>query len=112
MPGFQFFSLVHPTAVIGRDETIGSGTVVIAGAIIGPDTTIGNLKKQAEKDENPFKPAFLAFEAGKTVTDAYGCLILDHWLFLFLVYLTSDSEDSHPLPNSFIHKSNRFRESL
>lgn len=41
IPTFHFFSLVHPTAIIGRNVTIGSGTVVMAGAIIGPDTTIG-----------------------------------------------------------------------
>ena len=33
--------LIHPSAVIGENVSIGVGTVVVAGAIINPDATIG-----------------------------------------------------------------------
>lgn len=35
-------TLVHPKAVVGRNVTIGYGTVVMAGVVINPDTYIGN----------------------------------------------------------------------
>ncbi len=34
-------SLIHPSAIIGRNVEIGEGTVVMAGAIINPETKIG-----------------------------------------------------------------------
>ena len=34
-------TLIHPDAVIGRNVTIGAGTVIMAGVVINPDTTIG-----------------------------------------------------------------------
>jgi sugar O-acyltransferase (sialic acid O-acetyltransferase NeuD family) len=37
----RFVSLVHPSAVIGFGVNIGEGSVVMAGAIIQPDTIIG-----------------------------------------------------------------------
>lgn len=39
--GLSLVSLIHPTAVIGREVRIGRGTVVMAGTVINPDTTIG-----------------------------------------------------------------------
>ncbi len=32
---------IHPTAQIGRDVTIGEGTVVVAGAVVNPGATVG-----------------------------------------------------------------------
>jgi sugar O-acyltransferase (sialic acid O-acetyltransferase NeuD family) len=37
----RFIALVHPSAVVAQDATIGEGTVVMAGAVINPGTTIG-----------------------------------------------------------------------
>ena len=34
-------TLIHPNAVIGEHVSIGCGTVVVAGAVINPCTTIG-----------------------------------------------------------------------
>ncbi len=39
--GAQIATLIHPTAVIGYDVTIGGGTVVMAGAVINPSAHIG-----------------------------------------------------------------------
>jgi len=40
--GFELITLIHPTAVIGSDVTIGEGSVVMPGAIINAKSTIGN----------------------------------------------------------------------
>lgn len=40
--GFKLITLIHPTAVIGSDVTIGNGSVVMPGAIINAKSTIGN----------------------------------------------------------------------
>lgn len=37
-----WYTAIHPTAVIGSDVTVGSGTVIMAGTIINPSTVIGN----------------------------------------------------------------------
>ena len=40
--GFELITLIHPTAVIGSDVTIGNGSVVMPGTIINAKSTIGN----------------------------------------------------------------------
>lgn len=39
--GFQFVTIIHPTARISGKSTVGEGSIVSAGAIIGGYTTIG-----------------------------------------------------------------------
>lgn len=39
--GFDLVSAVHPSAQIARGVTVGSGTVIMAGAVINSDTSIG-----------------------------------------------------------------------
>ncbi len=39
--GFSIVTLIHPTAVIGKDVKIDIGTVVMAGAVINASTKIG-----------------------------------------------------------------------
>lgn len=41
--GFELITLIHPTAVIGSDVTIGNGSVVMPGAIINAKSTIGDF---------------------------------------------------------------------
>ncbi|MDQ6886344.1 MAG: NeuD/PglB/VioB family sugar acetyltransferase [Gemmatimonadota bacterium] len=41
LPGLPFPTAIHPTAAIGRDVTIGEGTVIMAGAVINGPTRIG-----------------------------------------------------------------------
>lgn len=40
-PDFHFVTPVHPSAQIGRDVTLGPGTVVMAGVCINPGTRVG-----------------------------------------------------------------------
>ena len=40
--GKQVTTLIHPSAVIGEDVTIGIGTLVAAGAVINPGAVIGD----------------------------------------------------------------------
>ncbi len=42
-PELQFVSAVHPRASIATDVSIGEGTVVMAGALIGPSASIGRF---------------------------------------------------------------------
>ncbi len=37
----NYVSLIHPSAVIGTDASVGEGTVVMAGAVINPKAEIG-----------------------------------------------------------------------
>jgi sugar O-acyltransferase (sialic acid O-acetyltransferase NeuD family) len=39
--GFHFATLIHPSAVVGRDVTIGAGSIVMAGAILETQLDIG-----------------------------------------------------------------------
>jgi UDP-perosamine 4-acetyltransferase len=39
--GFTFVNVVHPSALISDNARMGEGTVVLAGAIVGPGTTLG-----------------------------------------------------------------------
>jgi sugar O-acyltransferase (sialic acid O-acetyltransferase NeuD family) len=40
--GYELFSVVHPTAVIGRGCVLGDGVVVMANVVINADTRVGN----------------------------------------------------------------------
>lgn len=39
--GYEFATLIHPSAVIGRDVELGAGTMVMAGAVIQPGCRMG-----------------------------------------------------------------------
>jgi sugar O-acyltransferase (sialic acid O-acetyltransferase NeuD family) len=40
-PACRFVRAVHPAASVGKGVEIGAGTAVMAGAVIGPDTRVG-----------------------------------------------------------------------
>ncbi len=40
-PQLEALSAIHPSAILGRDVTIGAGTVVMAGTVINPSSKIG-----------------------------------------------------------------------
>ena len=42
-PSIEFASVVHPGASVGRDVSIGPGTVVMAGAAVNPLSTVGRF---------------------------------------------------------------------
>jgi sugar O-acyltransferase (sialic acid O-acetyltransferase NeuD family) len=39
--GFELVSAIHPSAQLARGVTIGNGTVVMAGAVVNSDTSVG-----------------------------------------------------------------------
>lgn len=41
MEGMNIATLIHPTAVVSKDVSIGIGTVIMAGVIVNPGTSIG-----------------------------------------------------------------------
>lgn len=41
IPGIEFATAIHPTAVLARDVSIGAGSVIMAGAIVNTGATIG-----------------------------------------------------------------------
>lgn len=41
--GGQFATVVHPTAVVGRNVTLGTGAIINTFVTIAPDVTIGNF---------------------------------------------------------------------
>jgi len=40
-PDFQFVRVIHPSAVVAQDASVGEGSVVMAGAVINPGSHIG-----------------------------------------------------------------------
>lgn len=40
-PNFLFVTCIHPSVIIGRQVTLGAGTVIMAGVVINSGTTIG-----------------------------------------------------------------------
>ncbi|MBN1187868.1 MAG: NeuD/PglB/VioB family sugar acetyltransferase [Bacteroidales bacterium] len=43
VPEFEFVSTIHPSVIIGRNSSIGKGTVMMAGCIISPNVVIGDF---------------------------------------------------------------------
>lgn len=53
--GFSLLTAVHPNAVCAADVTIGDGTVVASGAVVGPSSAIGRnaiINTQASLDHD------------------------------------------------------------
>lgn len=53
--GFQMLSAIHPNAVCAADVSVGAGTVVCSGAVIGPSTLVGRnaiINTQASLDHD------------------------------------------------------------
>lgn len=40
MPDFEFISAVHPSAIIGKNVSIGPGVAVMAGSVVNPNTVL------------------------------------------------------------------------
>jgi len=69
-PSFRFISTIHPYSSIGRDVKIGDGVVVMAGAIINSNTTIGNhciINTKSSIDHDCSLDNFIHLSPGVTV---------------------------------------------
>ncbi|MEX0289007.1 MAG: NeuD/PglB/VioB family sugar acetyltransferase [Flavobacteriaceae bacterium] len=42
VPDFHFISTIHPNAIVGKDVTIGKGTVIVPGAIVNANSIIAD----------------------------------------------------------------------
>lgn len=42
-PNFNFLSIVHPTAIIGKNVHIGKGVILMAGVVINSDSYLGDF---------------------------------------------------------------------
>ncbi len=43
IPNFDFIKVLHPTASVGKNVTIGRGTVLMPGAVVNSNSTIGEF---------------------------------------------------------------------
>lgn len=41
-PAFEFVTAVHPSVVLGKWSSLGQGTLIMAGAIVGTNTSVGD----------------------------------------------------------------------
>jgi sugar O-acyltransferase (sialic acid O-acetyltransferase NeuD family) len=67
IPDFKFINAIHPTVTIGRNVKIGVGNVIMAGAIINPDTEIEDfciINTGAQLEHNCFMGSFSHLSAG------------------------------------------------
>lgn len=63
-PNFAFTAAIHPSASIARGASIGDGTVLMAGAIVGSDAVIGEqcvLYSGASIDHDSVIDSFVSF---------------------------------------------------
>jgi sugar O-acyltransferase (sialic acid O-acetyltransferase NeuD family) len=61
LPEFPYISVVHPSAIVGKEVQIGSGTVIMPGVIINTNTMIGNhciLNTSSSIDHDGFMNSF------------------------------------------------------
>ena len=69
IPDFHFITAIHPFTAIGREVSIGAGTVICAGAVINPATKIGQhciVNTKASVDHDNHLGDFAAIMPGAT----------------------------------------------
>ena len=69
-PQFQFINAIHPSAQIGRNVSVGKGTVVMANAIINSDTKIDHhciINTKASLDHECIIGEYVTIAPGATV---------------------------------------------
>jgi sugar O-acyltransferase (sialic acid O-acetyltransferase NeuD family) len=69
-PELPFVSAVHPTASIGKEATLGVGTVVMAGAVVNPCCRVGQfciVNTNASLDHDSVMEDFSSLAPGVTI---------------------------------------------
>jgi sugar O-acyltransferase (sialic acid O-acetyltransferase NeuD family) len=69
-PALRFVTVVHPSAQVGRDVTIGAGSVIMAGAVVNSGSQIGPftvINTKASLDHDGRMGAFASLAPGATV---------------------------------------------
>ncbi len=67
LPDFEFVTVVHPSAQIGKDVRLGGGTVVMAGVTINPNSQVGEhciLNTQSSLDHDGRMGAYSSLGPG------------------------------------------------
>ena len=75
-PNLPFVTAVHPSASIGKQATLGSGTVIMAGAVVNPCCQVGRfciLNTKASLDHDSVMEDFSSLAPG--VTTGASCRI-------------------------------------
>lgn len=68
--GVRFFTAMHPTAYVSGQANVGDGSVLSAGAVVGPDATVGShcyIGPQAAVDRDAVVEAGVWVSAGVIV---------------------------------------------
>jgi len=84
VPGFEFVTVIHPSAQVARSARVGPGTVVLPGAIVAANADVGefcivNTKASIDHDGvmGPFSSFAPAVTAGGEVTvKAFAAVLL------------------------------------
>lgn len=69
VPNVKFASLVHPSAQIGKNVSIGDGVVIMAGAVVNSDSTVEDftiINTKASLDHDGTLSAFASLGPGVT----------------------------------------------
>ncbi len=69
MPRFEFVTAIHPFTSIGRETTIGAGSVIMAGAIVNGSSTVGEhcfIATKASLDHDSTLSDFGSMSPGAT----------------------------------------------
>lgn len=67
VPSFNFITTIHPNTIIGKDVTIGNGTVIIPGAIVNANSTIGKhsiINTKSTLGHNGYMSEFTSLASG------------------------------------------------
>lgn len=67
VPDFQFVSAIHPSAILGRDVTIGAGSMVLAGTNLSTGVILGEhvvVNSRASVDHDTVLEAFTSVGPG------------------------------------------------
>lgn len=67
---FKFVNVIHPSAIVGINVHLGQGTAVLAGSVIGPDSTIGEhciINTKASIDHDGSMADFSSLGPGSTL---------------------------------------------
>jgi sugar O-acyltransferase (sialic acid O-acetyltransferase NeuD family) len=73
-PTMPFVRLIHPSAVIATDVTIGEGTIIMAGVVVNPGTVIGEhciINTRSSLDHDCTLASFVSVAPGSTLA---GCV--------------------------------------
>jgi sugar O-acyltransferase (sialic acid O-acetyltransferase NeuD family) len=70
LPDFEFVNAIHPSTLFGRESRLGQGIVVMAGVVVGNDTTVQDgcfVATNSSVDHDSMLRPYCGVSAGVTV---------------------------------------------